>query len=348
MKLPKWTVVSVAVLLAWDVSAQTPPYPRTRVSIRQGRWFVNDEVTYPGAQAEGLLMNVRMVNAVFEDRNRPEFDPDANTDEFIARIPDYVAHGVRAFTSVLQGGMPGYEGAVNSAFRSGRLACRDPYMRRVRRVIEACDRRRRRGHPRLLLPASGPGAQGRGRRPCWRGQRREMGQRQRFHECHAGDRQRVRPWRIRPPPAQDGRGDCGTDRVWPRRPRRRLLVSASGLGHGQLADRVAEGERLSADPLQWHAGRGNPRPHRGAEKFGKPIVCNEDEKVGEQGAKAAETVRGERGVLGPHAGGREPAFSVHIPGGGGRSAGVRRDQATDGGQQIAPDHRNRRGRRSGR
>ena len=44
-------------------------------------------------------------------------DPDANTARFIARIPDYVAHGVRAFTVCLQGGMPGYEGAVNSAFQ---------------------------------------------------------------------------------------------------------------------------------------------------------------------------------------------------------------------------------------
>ena len=76
---------------------------RTHVSIQKGRWFLNDAVTYRGTQAEGLLMNVRMVNAVFEDRNRPDFDPNANTDEFIAQIPDYVAHGVRAFTICLQG-----------------------------------------------------------------------------------------------------------------------------------------------------------------------------------------------------------------------------------------------------
>ena len=41
---------------------------RTRVSIQNGRWFLNGEVTYRGTKAEGLLMNVRMVNAVFEDR----------------------------------------------------------------------------------------------------------------------------------------------------------------------------------------------------------------------------------------------------------------------------------------
>jgi hypothetical protein len=80
-------------------------------------------VTYPGAKAEGLLMNVRMVNATFEDRNRDDFDPDANTAAFLAVMPEYVEAGVRAFTFNLQGGMPGYEGALNSAFEpDGRSA----------------------------------------------------------------------------------------------------------------------------------------------------------------------------------------------------------------------------------
>jgi hypothetical protein len=70
---------------------------------------------------------------------RPEFDAEANTDEFIARIPEYTANGVRAFTLNLQGGFPGYEGAVNSAFNpDGSL--RAAGMDRVRRVAEACDR----------------------------------------------------------------------------------------------------------------------------------------------------------------------------------------------------------------
>jgi CubicO group peptidase (beta-lactamase class C family) len=112
---------------------------QTRVSIVDGRWQLNGAVTYPGTKAEGLLMNVRMVNAVFEDRNRPTFDADANTSEFIAQIPDYVAHGARAFTVCLQGGMPGYEGAINSAYEAdGSL--RPAYLARVQRVIEACDR----------------------------------------------------------------------------------------------------------------------------------------------------------------------------------------------------------------
>ena len=94
--------------------------PTTKVSIADGKWHLNGRVTYPGAPAEGLLMNVRMVNAVFEDVNEQshpgDFDPNANTDRFIARISDYVNHGVRAFTLCLQGGSCGYEGAANSAF----------------------------------------------------------------------------------------------------------------------------------------------------------------------------------------------------------------------------------------
>ena len=88
----------------------------TRVAIVGGQWHINGQLTYPAAQAEGLLLNVRMVNATFEDAYRPAFDAEANTDAFIAQVPDYIAHGVLAFTLNLQGGTPGYEGALNSAF----------------------------------------------------------------------------------------------------------------------------------------------------------------------------------------------------------------------------------------
>ena len=58
-------------------------------------------------------MNVRLVNAVFGNRNCFDFGAEANTDQFITKIPNYAAHGVRAF---IQGGRPGCEGAVNFAF----------------------------------------------------------------------------------------------------------------------------------------------------------------------------------------------------------------------------------------
>jgi hypothetical protein len=117
---------------------------RTRVSIVGDKWYFNGQIINPGSPAEGLLMNVRMVNAVFEDRSGemakldPDFDPEANADVFIGKIPEYVSHGVNAFTLCLQGGLPGYEGAINTAFNAdGSL--RDGYMQRVERVIRACD-----------------------------------------------------------------------------------------------------------------------------------------------------------------------------------------------------------------
>jgi CubicO group peptidase (beta-lactamase class C family) len=128
-----------AVLFTLAIAA-LPHHSRagTQVAIRNGRWELNSHVTYPGTAVEGLLMNVRMVNATFEDRKKPDFDPEANTAEFLAKIPDYVKHGVRAFTLCLQGGMPGYEGAVNSAFNpDGSL--RAEYLKRVERVVRACD-----------------------------------------------------------------------------------------------------------------------------------------------------------------------------------------------------------------
>ena len=83
--------------------------PRTRIALEHGRWLINGQPTNPCTSAEGLLMNVRMVNAVFEDgAKHPEFNPNSNTAQFIALLPDYAAHGVNAFTICLQGGMPGY------------------------------------------------------------------------------------------------------------------------------------------------------------------------------------------------------------------------------------------------
>src|SRR5262249_42721487 len=125
-----WVIPSLDLIVAWndstiedhDASPGNPnskcnqvarllrqalidqPRRQTRSGIVKDQWHINGRITYPGAKAEGLLMNGRMVNAVFEDRNKPDFDPEANTGRFVEHIPDYVRHGVRAFTICLQGG----------------------------------------------------------------------------------------------------------------------------------------------------------------------------------------------------------------------------------------------------
>ncbi len=123
--------------------ADAPSTPATKVKINSNFWELNGKRANPGSRAEGLLLNVRMANAVFEDRNPATcpkgFDPEKNTDLFTSKVPDYVAHGVRAFTISLQGASPGYEKALNSAYEAdGSL--RPAYMARAARAIEACDR----------------------------------------------------------------------------------------------------------------------------------------------------------------------------------------------------------------
>jgi hypothetical protein len=144
--------IAVAVLSSCadptDPTTATPGRPtaqepagftaRTRVALEGSRFTINGAVTSRGEPSEGMLMNVRMVNSVFEDTNRPSFDPNGNTTEFVNRMQEYVSLGVRGFTVSLQGGYPGYEGARNSAFNaSGGLST--GYMARVARVIERAD-----------------------------------------------------------------------------------------------------------------------------------------------------------------------------------------------------------------
>ena len=259
---------------------------RTRVSIAEGRWLINGEVTYRGAKAEGLLLNVRMVNATFEDRNRPGFDPEANSDEFIAQIPDYVAHGVRAFTLNLQGGMPGYEGAVNSAFDAdGSL--RDAYMKRVRRVIDACDRHGAavilgcyyQRQDQVLKDENAVRAgvvnvakwiQAAGLSNVLLEIANEFG--------HGGFDHRI----LKTPDGQDELIQLAKQTA------PRLLVSASGLGDGTVHEYVARASDFQLVHFNSTRLDDIPQRIRSLNRYGKPIVCNEDQKFGEQGARAAE------------------------------------------------------------
>ena len=282
-------VVTAPLVRAVDRSdGQVPDRvtPRTRVSIRNGRWFLNGVLTYRGTKAEGLLMNVRMVNAVFEDRHRPDFDADANTDEFIAQIPGYVAQGVRAFTVCLQGGSCGYEGALNSAFHPDGLL-RDSYLRRVRRVVEACDRS---GAVVIL--------------GCYY-QRQDQVLKDEA-AVRAGVVNIVK-W------IEDSGfanvvleianefGHNGFDHGLLKTPEGIVeliglakqtspagLVSASSLGNGRLPDDVARASDFLLIHFNSTPAKDIPVCIGDLKKFGKPIVCNEDQKVGVEGATAAE------------------------------------------------------------
>ena len=262
----------------------------TRVSIVDGQWHINGKVTYPGLKAEGLLMNVRMVNAVFEDANgttRPEgFDPDANADAFIAQIPDYVANGVRAFTIGLQGGMPGYEGAVNSAFNpDGSL--RGAYLTRVRRVIDACDRNGAvvilgsyyQRQDQILKDEAAVRA-GVVNVARWV---RDSGFTNVVLEianefAHPG---------FDHPILKDPQGEAELIAL-AKKTAPRLLVSTAGMGSGTLPNQVAQASDFLLVHFNTTALADIPARIAALKKYGKPIVCNEDDKLGADGATAAE------------------------------------------------------------
>ncbi|HEV7301503.1 MAG TPA: hypothetical protein VGN72_19220 [Tepidisphaeraceae bacterium] len=131
---------------------------RTIVSFAGDAIHINGQPTYAGRtynghKIEGLLLNVRLVQATYHDEN-PEtqswwrypdgtdFDPDRNTDQFLKMLPEWRAQGMLGFTINLQGGSPrGYSTDQpwrNSAFTpTGELKA--PYMARIARVIDAAD-----------------------------------------------------------------------------------------------------------------------------------------------------------------------------------------------------------------
>ena len=95
---------------------------KTRIEISDECWLINGELTYRGREfqghrIEGLLLNSRMANAMFDDANpvtrhlwaypdSGEWDPDRNVSEFLAALPLYRSHGLLAVTVNLQGGSP--------------------------------------------------------------------------------------------------------------------------------------------------------------------------------------------------------------------------------------------------
>lgn len=154
------TFALVYVLSGLQQPAREPRVAsRTTVTISSDRFVFNGVPSlagrsWRGHDVEGLLPNSRMVQGIFDDLNPdtrsrwayPDtgvWDPDRNTREFIAALPEWRAHGLLAFTINLQGGSPeGYSQGQpwhNSAFEAdGTL--RPAYLARLEPVLDAADR----------------------------------------------------------------------------------------------------------------------------------------------------------------------------------------------------------------
>ena len=135
-----------------------PTSRKTGVSISGEKILINQvptlkAVTWKGINMEGLLPNSRMVQGIFDDLNPEtvsmwkypdtgEWDPERNTDEFVAAMPLWREHGLLGFTINLQGGSPqGYSRHQpwhNSAIDSlGNL--RGEYLKRLEKIMDRSD-----------------------------------------------------------------------------------------------------------------------------------------------------------------------------------------------------------------
>ena len=262
---------------------------RTRVDVANRAWRINGTVTYPGAEAEGLLMNVRMVNAVFEDANvntSPRgFDPAENTAAFGKQAPEYIAHGIRGFTIGLQGGDPGYEGAVNSAIHANGTLSR-PYLNRVAGVIETGERLGR----AVILS-------------CFYQRQAQILKDEKAIEAavvNVADSDPKERISQRSSEITNEFGHKGFKHELLRSPSGQadlirlakrtapsLLVSTSGLGNGRIPAEVAAAADYLTTHLNTTALAEIPQRMADLKKFGKPIVVNEDDKTGVEGAQSA-------------------------------------------------------------
>ncbi len=133
--------------------------PLTKISIQGEKFFINGKPTFQGRtwkgfSVEGLLPNSRMVQGTFDDLNLetvskwnyPDtgiWNPNRNTNEFIAAMSEWKKYGLLAFTVNFQGGSPeGYsknQPWENNAFNSdGSL--RAAFADRMERIVKAADR----------------------------------------------------------------------------------------------------------------------------------------------------------------------------------------------------------------
>jgi hypothetical protein len=132
--------------------------PKTTLTVVGDAFHINGRPTYAGRSwrgqdIQGLLMNSRMVQGIFDDRNPAtvtnwaypdtgKWDAERNTREFLAAMPEWRRHGLLALAMDLQGGSPqGYSSAQpwhNSAFEAdGSL--RADYLGRLERILNRAD-----------------------------------------------------------------------------------------------------------------------------------------------------------------------------------------------------------------
>lgn len=130
---------------------------KTKVEIKGNDFYINGKPTYSGRywnnhKIEGLLLNSRMVQGIFDDLNpvtrdtfayadTKKWDPERNNNEFIAAMPLWKSYGLNSFSLNMQGGSP---------FGYGNIKCLNPgfeadgslipeYMQRLDKILKRAD-----------------------------------------------------------------------------------------------------------------------------------------------------------------------------------------------------------------
>jgi hypothetical protein len=156
--MKRTTLIFYFILLLPTLNLLAQNKTHTIVAIKNDQFYINGKPTYEkrywnGFKIEGLLLNSRMVQGIFDDLNTEtkntwiypdtkKWDPDRNTDEFVMNMQKWHSYGLLSFTINLQGGSPqGYSSAqpwYNSAYtEDGSL--RPEYMVRLEKILNRAD-----------------------------------------------------------------------------------------------------------------------------------------------------------------------------------------------------------------
>jgi len=131
----------------------------TEVGISGRDFTINGKPTYEnrtfeGKRIEGLLFNVRAVQATFDDANAEtrkfwaypdtdEWDPDRNVSDFCAALPAWRAHGVLGLTINFQGGGSLYSEEIYTTYDNNGFTpagdVKPAYAERIDRVLAKAD-----------------------------------------------------------------------------------------------------------------------------------------------------------------------------------------------------------------
>ncbi len=147
---------TVCTLVA--VSSIVSGASKTLISIEGDRFLINGQPTYKGRiwqghRIEGLLLNSRMIQGIFDDSNPTTarrwaykdsgtWDPERNTREFLAAMPEWRRRGLLAISLNLQGGSPeGYskEQPWNNSAIAADGSLKPAYMSRLKRILDKAD-----------------------------------------------------------------------------------------------------------------------------------------------------------------------------------------------------------------